>query len=106
MHPYPTKLERAGEDQLLIDWSDGQRRRYTFRELRERVGTIAGTLSARGLGPGDRLALLLPNGIEYLELIYACAWLGVAAVPLMRTLSASIDTWADGVQGQDAETTR
>ena len=30
----------------------------------------------------------------------------VASVPLMRTLSASIDTWADGVQGQDAETTR
>jgi hypothetical protein len=30
----------------------------------------------------------------------------VASVPLMRTLSASIDSWADGVQGQDAETTR
>jgi hypothetical protein len=30
----------------------------------------------------------------------------VASVPLMRTLSASIDTWADGVQGQDAETLR
>ena len=29
----------------------------------------------------------------------------VAAVPLMRTLSASIDSWADGVQGQDAGTT-
>ena len=30
----------------------------------------------------------------------------VTSVPLMRTLSASIDSWADGVQGQDAETTR
>ena len=30
----------------------------------------------------------------------------VAAVPLMRTLTASIDSWADGVQGQDAESTR
>ena len=30
----------------------------------------------------------------------------VAAVPLMRTLSASIDSWADGVQGQDAESMR
>ena len=30
----------------------------------------------------------------------------VASVPLMRTLSASVDSWADGVQGQDAETTR
>ena len=30
----------------------------------------------------------------------------VASVPLIRTLSASIDSWADGVQGQDAETSR
>jgi hypothetical protein len=30
----------------------------------------------------------------------------VAAVPLMRTLTASIDSWADGVQGQDSETRR
>jgi len=29
----------------------------------------------------------------------------IAAVPLMPTLTASIDSWADGVQGQDAEST-
>jgi hypothetical protein len=26
----------------------------------------------------------------------------IAAVPLLRTLSASIDCWADSVQGRDA----
>ena len=30
----------------------------------------------------------------------------IAAVPLMRTLTASIDSWADSVQGQDVESTR
>ena len=35
MQPYPSKLERVGEDQLLIEWSDGMRRRYTFRQLRD-----------------------------------------------------------------------
>ena len=30
----------------------------------------------------------------------------IAAVPLMETLTASIDSWADDVQGQDAEGTR
>jgi len=34
--PYPTKLERLGDRELLIEWSDGERRRYTFRELRDR----------------------------------------------------------------------
>src|SRR5438067_2288363 len=35
MQVYPTKLEFAGDDQLRIHWSDGEQRRYTFRELRQ-----------------------------------------------------------------------
>ena len=61
--------------------------RLTFQELHERVGAIAAALAQHGFGVGDRLALLLPNVAEYLELIYACAWLGVTAVPLNTRLS-------------------
>lgn len=32
---YPTQLERAAGGKLLIQWSDGARREYTVRELRE-----------------------------------------------------------------------
>jgi long-chain acyl-CoA synthetase len=63
--------------------------RPTFHELHARVGGIAGALSQHGFGVGDRLALLLPNETDYLELIYACAWLGVTAVPLNTRLSAT-----------------
>lgn len=35
MNAYPTKLELLPDDQLLIAWSDGQRRHYRFRELRD-----------------------------------------------------------------------
>src|SRR5437870_8845263 len=66
--------------------SDGTR--STFRELHDRVARIAASLSRRGLGVGDRLALLLPNEPDYIELGYACAWLGVIAVPLNARLSA------------------
>jgi long-chain acyl-CoA synthetase len=59
----------------------------TFRELRERVANIAGALHGHGFVAGDRLALLLPNEREYIELIYACAWLGLIAVPLNTRLS-------------------
>jgi len=34
------------------------------------------------------LAILLPNEPEYIELVYACAWLGAIAVPLNTRLSA------------------
>src|SRR5438552_14905517 len=57
-------------------------RRSPFRELHDRVASIAAALHRHGFGAGGRLALLLPNEREYIELIYACAWLGVSAVPL------------------------
>ena len=62
--------------------------RSTFRKLHDRVASIAAALSKHGFGVGDRLAILLPNEPEYIELVYACAWLGVIAVPLNTRLSA------------------
>jgi len=59
----------------------------SFSELETRVKGVAAALSAHGFSAGDRLAILLPNGPEYIELVYACAWLGVIAVPLNTRLS-------------------
>src|SRR5580658_1823649 len=63
--------------------------RPTFQRLHFRVAGIAAALTEHGFVAGSRLALLLPNETEYLELIYACAWLGVTAVPLNTRLSAT-----------------
>jgi len=62
--------------------------RSTFKELRARVARVAGALTRHGFKAGDRLAILLPNEPDYIELVYACAWLGVVAVPLNTRLSA------------------
>ena len=62
-------------------------KQISFRELHDRVGRIAASLHEHGFKAGDRLAILLPNEPDYLELIYACAWLGVIAVPLNTRLS-------------------
>jgi acyl-CoA synthetase (AMP-forming)/AMP-acid ligase II len=61
--------------------------RSSFRELHARVGRIAAALMKHGLKAGDRLALLLPNEPDYIQLVYACAWLGITAVPLNTRLS-------------------
>jgi DUF971 family protein len=34
MNPQPTKLYRSSDRSLAIEWSDGQRREYSFQELR------------------------------------------------------------------------
>ena len=48
---YPERAALAGEGTRL-----------SFRELSDRVNSIAAELTTRGFEPGDRLALLLPNG--------------------------------------------
>jgi acyl-CoA synthetase (AMP-forming)/AMP-acid ligase II len=62
--------------------------RPNFRELQEEVRHLAAVLAHRGFEPGDRLALLLPNGPDYIKFVYACAWLGVIVVPINTRLSA------------------
>jgi len=61
--------------------------RPTFGELHDRVMGRAGALVRLGFNAGDRLALLLPNGADYLEFVYACSRLGVIAVPINTRLS-------------------
>ncbi len=47
------------------------------------------------------MAAIIASTIILLMMVGLVRW--VAAVPLVRTLSASVDTWADAVQGQEAE---
>jgi DUF971 family protein len=35
MSAYPTKLTLQGDNSLLVDWSDGQRRSYAVQQLRD-----------------------------------------------------------------------
>src|SRR6476620_12151482 len=61
--------------------------RSSFCELHARVGRIAAALTKHGFKAGDRLAILLPNEPDYIQLVYACAWLGIIAVPFNTRLS-------------------
>jgi acyl-CoA synthetase (AMP-forming)/AMP-acid ligase II len=59
-----------------------ERARVTFAELDDVVERVAGNLAARGIGPGERVALLLGNRLEFVHAILACARLGAITVPL------------------------
>jgi acyl-CoA synthetase (AMP-forming)/AMP-acid ligase II len=67
----------------------GNGRRLTFAQLDERVGRLGAGLRAGGLAPGDRVALLAANELEYLEIQAACLRSGFTLVPLNRRLADS-----------------
>jgi long-chain acyl-CoA synthetase len=67
---------------------DGDRR-LTFRALDERANRFAQALLATGMVPGDRIAVLAANRLEYVEIIGGVAKAGMVLVPLNPRLTAS-----------------
>jgi fatty-acyl-CoA synthase len=57
-------------------------RRIPYAELQDLVEQTAGALAARGIGLGDRVAVLAKNSLEYVQLYFATARLGAVLVPL------------------------
>ncbi|MDL5158882.1 class I adenylate-forming enzyme family protein [Actinomycetospora termitidis] len=55
---------------------------YTYRALQDLVDRTAAALVARGIGHGDRVAVLAKNSLEYVQLYFATAVLGAILVPL------------------------
>ncbi len=63
-------------------------RSTTYREMADRVAASAGGLAARGVGPGDVVALLSYNCPEFLEALFAANYLGAVAMPINWRLAA------------------
>src|SRR5262249_48144805 len=74
----------------LIDLSNGEERRLTYAILDKRANRVAGLLQSRGLQPGDRLALLVGNRNEYIEIFFGAMRAGVVPVPLNTKQPPSI----------------
>ena len=75
--------ERTPEADALVS----ETTRLTYAELRARAACIASGLSLRGVEPGDRVACVLANEPETVELYWGCQWLGAVIVPLSHRIS-------------------
>ncbi|MGI8559197.1 MAG: class I adenylate-forming enzyme family protein [Solirubrobacteraceae bacterium] len=66
--------------------------RLTFGELWDRASRVAGGLQAAGTQPGDRAAILLPNGIDWVLAFWGAQLAGAVAVPVnIRFKEAEVD---------------
>jgi acetoacetyl-CoA synthetase len=75
---FAENLLRYDDDRAaIVSWNElGRRRGVTFHELRREVAAAAAALRALGIGPGDRIAGLLPNIPETIVAMLAAASLG------------------------------
>lgn len=56
--------------------------RWSYAQAAVAAQRRAGSLAEAGIRPGDRVALILSNRIEFLEMVFGCAWAGAVAVPI------------------------
>jgi acetoacetyl-CoA synthetase len=77
---FAENLLRFRDDRPALVWRDetGARGAMTWRELHGEAGRVAAGLRALGVGPGDRVAGLLPNGPEAVVAMLAATSLGAA----------------------------
>lgn len=68
----------------LIEVVDGQAREYTFGDLSARSNRLANGLRGLGVERGDRVAIMLPQGLDCGAAHLATYKLGAVAVPLTQ----------------------
>ncbi|MDZ3992277.1 AMP-binding protein [Pseudomonas sp. Teo4] len=77
------KAERQGTVTAVIaERENGEVTRASYAELADQVRAFAAGLEAIGLKRGDRIGLLMSNGLEATVTLLAIAYLGAIAVPL------------------------
>lgn len=59
----------------------------TYAELNRRVNRLAHSLMSLGVRRGDRVAVLLFNCPQFIEIVFACAKIGAIVVPINYRLS-------------------
>jgi long-chain acyl-CoA synthetase len=62
--------------------------RRTWREFNQNLNRVANTLLERGVSRGDRIAVLMHNSIEMVELMFGVVKAGACVVPLSTLLVA------------------
>ena len=78
--------DRVPDRPALVDGPTG--RAYTYGQLAGMIRSFAGGLQARGLGPGDTIAIMAPNIPEYAVVFHGAAVAGVAVSTINPTYTA------------------
>lgn len=80
-------LEHHGADKAAFRLIGTDARTLTYGQLLERSGCFAAGLARHGVGPGDRVAVLMGKSADYLTALLAIWRLGAVVVPLFTAFA-------------------
>jgi long-chain acyl-CoA synthetase len=79
-------VESARRHPALPAIASGEAAGQVYAALAARVASLAATLTASPVAPGDRVALVARNCPEYIETMFACWHAGLCAIPVNSKL--------------------
>lgn len=79
---------RSGQAAIVAEAEDGRSQQLTYQQLKTRVACFAAGMARQGIKRGDRVGLLMENGIEASISFMALAYLGAIVVPLFSGFGA------------------
>jgi acyl-CoA synthetase (AMP-forming)/AMP-acid ligase II len=83
-------VRRHGEREFLVDGE----RRLSFRDAERESAELARGLLALGIGKGTRVAIVLPDGADWVLAWWAAARIGALTIPLSTFFQARELEWA------------
>lgn len=81
-------VKERGDSIAIFDLCQESPREVSYAELDERMDRFAAMLWADGLRPGDRMAMVIGNRFEFVEVMYGAMRAGIVPVPLNTKLGA------------------
>ena len=79
LHEWLLRTAAATPGAIAVEEED---RATSFQELVASAGALAATLRARGVEPGDRVALVLPKTTDAVVAVFGCLLAGAVYVPI------------------------
>src|SRR3954466_7197432 len=74
-------IRRLPDKIAVIDLFGGRERASTYRQLDERMDRVARMIARLGVRPGERVAMLVGNRVEFIEFFFGAMRAG--AIPLL-----------------------
>ena len=87
---FDESVRRLPAKVAIIDLFGGRERQSTYRQLDQRMDTVASMLARLGVLPGDRVAMLIGNRVEFVEFFFGAMRAG--AIPLLLNTRLAANT--------------
>ena len=87
---FDATVRRLPDKVAIVDLFGGRERTSTYRQLDERMNRVASMLARLGVRPGERVAMLIGNRVEFIEFFFGAMRAG--AIPLLLNTRLAANT--------------